>query len=119
VRGKKQPFALRVKGTSMIDALVDDGDIIILEPPGAIDDGDMVAVWLRSRQEVTLKRIYEEPGRIRLQPANREMKPIYTDPDDTLVQGKVVAVLREYNTGSQQPTHIRQCGNKVVRSDVT
>jgi repressor LexA len=62
----------------------------------------MVAVWLRDRQEVTLKRIYKEPGRIRLQPANREMKPIYTDPDDTLVQGKVIAVLREYDTSSQQ-----------------
>ena len=98
VRGIKEPFALRVKGTSMIDALVDDGDIVILEPPGAVDNGDMVAVWLRDRQEVTLKRIYQEPGRVRLQPANREMQPIYADPDDTLVQGKVIAVLREYTT---------------------
>lgn len=100
VRGRREPFALRVKGTSMIDALVDNDDIIILEPPGAVDDGDMVAVWLSDRQEVTLKRIYVEPGRVRLQPANRDMQPIYADPHDVLVQGKVIAVLREYSTGT-------------------
>ena len=103
VRGRREPFALRVQGKSMIDAFVDDGDIVILEPPGAVDDGDMVAVWLRDRQEVTLKRIYEEPGRVRLQPANREMQPIYAEPDDVLIQGKVIAVLREYGAGSYGP----------------
>lgn len=87
----------------MIDALVDDGDIIILEPPGIVDDGEMVAVWLRDRQEVTLKKIFAEPGRVRLQPANRAMQPIYADPDDVLVQGKVIAVLREYTAGSYGP----------------
>ena len=103
VRGRREPFALRVQGKSMIDAFVDDGDIVILEPPGAVDDGDMVAVWLSDRQEVTLKRIYEEPGRVRLQPANREMQPIYAEPDDVLIQGKVIAVLREYTAGSYGP----------------
>ena len=103
VRGRREPFALRVQGKSMIDAFVDDGDIVILEPPGAVDDGDMVAVWLSDRQEVTLKRIYEEPGRVRLQPANREMQPIYAEPDDVLIQGKVIAVLREYGAGSYGP----------------
>ena len=103
VRGRREPFALRVRGTSMIDALVDDGDIIILEPPGIVDDGEMVAVWLRDRQEVTLKKIYAEPGRVMLQPANREMQPIYVNPDDVLVQGKVIAVLREYTAGSYVP----------------
>lgn len=99
LRGGKQAFALRVKGTSMIDALVDNDDIVILEPPGAVDDGDMVAVWLSDRQEVTLKKIYGESGRVRLQPANRELRPIYVDPVDVLVQGKVIAVLREYPAG--------------------
>jgi repressor LexA len=103
VRGRGEPFALRVSGTSMIDALVDDGDIIILEPPGIVDDGEMVAVWLRDQQEVTLKKIFAEPGRVRLQPANRAMQPIYVDPDDVLVQGKVIAVLREYAAGSYGP----------------
>lgn len=99
VRGRKELFALRVKGKSMIDALVDDGDIIILESTNAVEDGDMAAVWLSDRQEVTLKRIYAEPGRVRLQPANSEMQPIYVDPDDVLVQGKVISVLREYTAG--------------------
>lgn len=103
VEGRRQPFALRVKGTSMIDALVDNGDIVILEPPGAVDDGDMVAVWLSDRQEVTLKKIYVEAGRVRLQPANRAMQPIYADPHDVLVQGKVIAVLREYKASIYEP----------------
>ena len=58
---------------------------------------------MSDRQEVTLKRIYEEPGRVRLQPANREMQPIYAEPDDVLIQGKVIAVLREYGAGSYGP----------------
>jgi repressor LexA len=103
LQGRRDPFALRVKGTSMIDALVDDGDIIILEPPGFVDNGEMVAVWLRDRQEVTLKRIFTEQGRVRLQPANREMEPIYAEPCDVLVQGKVIAVLREFASGSYGP----------------
>jgi len=103
VQGRREPFALKVRGTSMIDALVDDGDIVILEPPGVVDNGEMVAVWLRDRQQVTLKRIYAEPGRVRLQPANREMEPIYAEPEDVLVQGRVIAVLREYAAGSYGP----------------
>lgn len=87
----------------MIDALVDNGDIVILEPPGAVDDGDMVAVWLSDRQEVTLKKIYVEADRVRLQPANDAMQPIYADPHDVLVQGKVIAVLREYKASIYKP----------------
>jgi len=103
VEGRRQPFALRVKGTSMIDALVDNGDIVILEPPGAVDDGDMVAVWLNDRQEVTLKKIYVEADRVRLQPANSTMQAIYAHPHDVLVQGKVIAVLREYKSSISEP----------------
>ncbi len=88
-------YGLRVKGTSMIDALVDDGDIVILQAASTAEDGDMVAVWLRDRQEVTLKKLYHEPGRICLRPANRLMKPIYCRPENVEVQGKVVAVLRK------------------------
>jgi len=103
LRGRRQVFALKVEGASMIDALIDDGDIVLLEPPGIVDDGEMVAVWLSARQEVTLKKIYMEPGRVRLQPANRGMQPIYADPDDVLVQGKVIAVLRKYGVGLHVP----------------
>ena len=87
-------YALRVKGTSMIDALVDDGDTVIVRPVTSISDGDMVVAWLKIEKEVTLKRLYHEGSRIRLQPANSTMQPIYVDPDNIEVQGKVVAVIR-------------------------
>jgi repressor LexA len=89
-RGKDNVFALRVKGTSMIDALVNDGDLVLMEPASAWDDGDMVAVWLKDREETTLKKIYHEGSRVRLQPANSAMDPIYVDADDVEVQGKVL-----------------------------
>ena len=95
-----QAYALRVKGTSMIDAFVDDGDIVVLEPTRTADDGEMVAAWLTERQEATLKKLYREPGRLRLQPANRSMAPIYADPDQIEVQGRVIGVLRKYSQGS-------------------
>jgi len=93
-----QAYALRVKGNSMIDALVGDRDIVVLEAINTADDGDMVAVWLTEREEVTLKKLYREPERIRLQPANQTMAPIYVDSDKVQVQGRVIAVLREYST---------------------
>ena len=87
-------FALRVRGASMIDALVDDGDIIVLRKPTDVHDGDMVAAWLKVEQEATLKRIYWEGNQVRLQPANSQFKPIVTRASNVEVQGKVVAVLR-------------------------
>jgi len=89
-----QAFALRVQGKSMVDAYVDDGDIVILEATPMAETGQMVAAWLTDRQEATLKKIYYEPNRIRLQPANQRMKPIYVNPDDIEIQGRVIAVLR-------------------------
>jgi repressor LexA len=89
-RGRENVFALRVKGTSMIDALVNDGDLVLMEQTSAWDDGDMVAVWLKDRQETTLKKIYREGPRVRLQPANAAMDPIYADARDVEVQGKVL-----------------------------
>lgn len=94
VRGKTNVFALRVRGKSMIEDLIDDGDIVFLEPARTADDGDRVAVWLKDRGEVTLKRIYRENGRIRLQPANATMQPIYTDPDNVEIQGRFISSLR-------------------------
>jgi repressor LexA len=95
IGNKSNIYALNVKGTSMIDALIDDGDIVVLEAIPTAENGQMVAVWLKDEQEVTLKKIYREPGRIRLQPANKQMKPIYVKPHNIEVQGKVVAVLRK------------------------
>jgi repressor LexA len=88
--GRDNVFALRVKGSSMIDALVNDGDLVLMEQTNAWDDGDMVAVWLKDRQETTLKKIYNEGPRIRLQPANASMDPIYARAEDVEVQGKVL-----------------------------
>lgn len=92
-RGREKVFALRVKGTSMIDALVNDGDIVILEATASANDGDMVAAWLKREGEATLKKIYTENGRVRLQPANVTMKPIYTEPENVEVQGRVLATI--------------------------
>ena len=88
--GKEVVYALRVKGNSMIDALVNDGDLVIMEQAATAENGDMVAAWLKREQEVTLKKFYREGARVRLQPANETMKPIYTDADNVQIQGKVL-----------------------------
>lgn len=94
-RGKEMVFALRVKGTSMIDALINDGDLVVMQQVSTADNGDMVAVWLKNEREVTLKKLYRERGRLRLQPANLQLKPIYTDPSNIEIQGKVICVIRQ------------------------
>jgi repressor LexA len=94
VGDRENIFALRVKGTSMIDALVNDGDVVLIQSGHSARDGDMVAAWLKKEQEATLKRIYREGDRVRLQPANETMDPIYTDAGNVEVQGKVIAAIR-------------------------
>ncbi len=96
VDGLQNIYALRVKGTSMIDSMIDDGDIVLMQPATTVENGEVAAVWLKDKQEVTLKKIYRERSRICLKPANKQMKPIYCKPDDVEVQGKVVAVLRKF-----------------------
>ncbi|MBN2555601.1 MAG: repressor LexA [Anaerolineales bacterium] len=89
-------FALEVKGDSMIDAMVSDGDIVVMTNELEWRNGDMVAVWIKDREETTLKYIYREGGRVRLQPANPTMDPIYINhPENLEVQGKVVLVVRQ------------------------
>jgi len=87
-------YALRVKGNSMIDALVNDGDVILLQTAGSARDGEMVAAWLKKEQEATLKKFYREGDHVRLQPANETMAPIYTDASNVEIQGKVIAAIR-------------------------
>ncbi len=87
-------FALQVKGDSMVDAMVSDGDIVVMRQAREARNGDMVAVWLKDKGETTLKHFYLENGRVRLQPANASMDPIYAEPRDVEVQGKVMLVLR-------------------------
>lgn len=95
IGGKCQDlFALEVEGDSMIDALVTDGDIVLLKPQRMAENGDMVALWIRSSEETTLKYFFHEGNRIRLQPANQTMLPWYVVPEDVEVEGKVIAVIR-------------------------
>jgi repressor LexA len=94
-KGKKDVYALRVKGTSLIDALVDDGDIVLIQQTSTVEDGELAAVWLKTEQEVTLKKVYHEAGRIRLQPANKQMEPMYYQPEEVEIQGKVIGILRK------------------------
>ena len=94
-KGKKEVYALRVKGTSMVDALIGDGDIVLMQHTNTAESGELVAVWLKDKGEVTLKQFYHEGDRVRLQPANAEMKPIYAKPEDVEIQGKVIAVIRK------------------------
>lgn len=91
----KEVYALKVKGLSMIDALIDDGDVVLMEPVSTAENDDMVAVWLKEQQEVTLKRIFLEPGRICLRPANKLMEPVYHSPENVEIQGRVVGVVRK------------------------
>jgi repressor LexA len=98
IRDEGDLFALRVKGNSMIDAMVSDGDIVIMKKVDHARNGEMVAVWLTDRNETTLKHFYQENGRVRLQPANPEMKPIMIDdPSVVQVQGRVMLVVRQLN----------------------
>ena len=99
-RSADQLFALEVIGDSMVDAMVNDGDIVIMQPPqDQVKNGDMVAVWLNDRDETTLKYFFLENGSVRLQPANPTMDPIYIeDPATVDIQGKVVMVVRQMET---------------------
>ncbi len=94
-RDKEGIYALRVKGLSMVDALINDGDIVLMQYVNTVENGETAAVWLKAEKEVTLKKVYVESDRIRLQSANSQMQPIYTEPDNVDIQGKVIAVIRK------------------------
>jgi repressor LexA len=93
---KEKLFALEVDGDSMIDAMVNDGDLIIMKPVQEARNGEMVAVRLKDQNETTLKHFYHEGDRVRLQPANPTMDPIFVDSSsDIEIQGSVVLVIRQ------------------------
>lgn len=88
-------FALKVQGNSMIDALINSGDTVILRQQQRVENGEMAAVWLDDPGETTLKKVYYEgDNQVRLQPANPTMDPLYVPADNVRIQGKVVMVLR-------------------------
>jgi repressor LexA len=88
-------FALEVKGESMIDAMIREGDIVLLKKQEVARNGDMVAAWLLDKSETTLKYFHKEGSRIRLKPAHPTMDDIIvTDPSNLEIRGKVVSVIR-------------------------
>ncbi len=92
-------FALRVRGKSMIEDLIDDGDLVIVRPQESAENGSIVVALLSegpgTEGQVTLKRFYRERDRIRLQPANSTMQPIFVRPDQVKIQGQVVCLIRQ------------------------
>ena len=93
LRGRKNVYALEVRGNSMVDAMIADQDIVIMEQADDIKNGDVAACWLEKEQEVTLKKVFFEGERVRLQPCNPYMLPIYHDADNVRFQGRVIAVI--------------------------
>ncbi|MGB7339198.1 MAG: transcriptional repressor LexA [Phototrophicaceae bacterium] len=88
-------FALEVEGDSMIDAMISEGDIVLLRHTQTAKNGDMVAVWLPEKGETTLKYFYKEGARIRLKPAHPTMDDIFVDARNCEVRGKVLSVIRQ------------------------
>lgn len=88
-------FALRVKGDSMIDAMVNDGDVVVMREQKAAENGQMVAVWLKKDDTTTLKYFAREGTQVKLTPANPTMEPFYVNAKDVEVQGRVIMVLRQ------------------------
>ena len=88
-------FALHVKGDSMIDASIQDGDIVVMRHQETARDGDLVAAWIKDKGQTTLKRFYRRKGKIELVPANPSYKTIEVEPRNVAIQGKVVLVIRQ------------------------
>ena len=93
--GKRDTYALRVRGESMIDEQIRDGDIVIVEDRKTAENGETVIALLHGA-DVTLKKFYRDNGRIRLQPANDKIQPLVVDANQVRIQGVVVGVMRRY-----------------------
>jgi len=87
-------YALQVRGNSMVDAMISDGDIVVVQHREWINNGELAVVWLKDRKESTLKRLYLEKGQVRLQPANPTMSAVCVERNAIEVQGIVVLVIR-------------------------
>jgi repressor LexA len=97
VKDEKDIYALEVQGDSMIDALINDGDIVLMRHQPKVENGELAAVWLREQEETTLKRFYLEKDQVRLQPANPTMDAMYFPASSVEVMGKVLCVIRQLN----------------------
>jgi repressor LexA len=97
VKDADNTYALEVQGDSMVDALINDGDIVLMRHQQTVENGELAAVWLRDQEETTLKRFYLEGKRVRLQPANPTMGPMFYPASNVEVMGKVLCVIRQLN----------------------
>ena len=97
VKDARDIYALEVKGDSMIDALINDGDIVLMRHQERVENGELAAVWLRNEEETTLKRFYLEGSQVRLQPANPTMDAMFFPASNVEVMGRVVCVIRQLN----------------------
>jgi len=93
--GRRDTYVLKVKGDSMIDEQIRDGDYVIVEDRKTAENGEMV-IALLGGSDVTLKKFYREHGRVRLQPANPAMQPMIVDAALVQLQGVVIGVMRKY-----------------------
>jgi repressor LexA len=93
--GKRDTYVLKVRGDSMIDEQIKDGDYVIVEDRKTAENGEMV-IALVGGADVTLKKLYRENGRVRLQPANPTMQPLFVPAEQLQIQGVVVGVMRKY-----------------------
>ena len=91
----KRSYALKVKGDSMIDALIANDDIVIMKSEVNASNGEMIAAWLPNNEETTLKRFYFTDNKVELRPENSEYKSLFLDPKDVIIKGKVVGVIRK------------------------
>jgi repressor LexA len=97
VKDANNTYALEVQGDSMIDALINDGDIVLMQHQERVENGELAAVWVQSQEETTLKRFYLEGSQVRLQPANPTMEAMFYPAQDVRVMGKVLCVIRQLN----------------------
>ncbi len=95
LRKPGETYALQVQGDSMIEDCICDGDLVVVEHRNYADNGDMVIAMI-NHSEATLKKFYREGNKIRLQPSNHMMDPIYVDPQKLSIHGIVVGVMRSY-----------------------
>jgi repressor LexA len=95
VPGSGELYTLQVKGDSMIDALVYDGDWVVIQHRTTAQPREMIVAWIKDREETTLKYYYPEGAQVRLEPANPAYKPIYVPAEQLEIQGKVVAIVRQ------------------------
>ena len=89
-------FAVKVLGKSMIDSLIDDQDILIVDPGKVVSNGATVLVWLMEQQTTTLKKVYFEGVKVRLEPLNNRFSTIFTEASNINIQGRIISVIRYF-----------------------